>query len=136
MVDRRGQVFKEVVQGVRVVGVEGRGVLGTDLCRGVVQAVRTASGENDIGSLGAGSSGGLQADACATTDQDDSLSKQLRFVLRGLRIGSVAQDTQAATNQSSTRGCRWKSPDNPAKCQRRQRTPDLLSAKRICEQIL
>jgi hypothetical protein len=105
----------------------------TDFGRGLLEAVRVASGENDIGSLGARSSGGLQTNTCATTDQDDSLSKQPRFALRGLRSGSVAHDTQAATNRSLTTRCQSKSTGDPGKYQRRQRSPDLLSAKPIWE---
>jgi hypothetical protein len=45
-----------VLRGVGVVVGEGRGVLRTDFGRGLLEAVRAASGENDIGSLQAASS--------------------------------------------------------------------------------
>jgi hypothetical protein len=94
-------------------------VLRTDFGRGLFEAVRVPSGENDRRAIGAGSPGGRQANACATTDQDDSLSKQFRFALRGLRSASDVHDTQAATNQPPTPDCRGSHLTTGA-------TPDLL----------
>ena len=52
MVDRRRQALAEAGQRTRIVGVKGRGTVGVDLERGLLQAVEIAAGEDHVGRLG------------------------------------------------------------------------------------
>ena len=76
MVDRSLHAREEVAQGGRVGGIEGCGAVRTDFGRRKGEPIGVTPRENDVGSLGAGSSGGLKADACRTTDADDGLSER------------------------------------------------------------
>jgi hypothetical protein len=92
VVDRSRQAGEEVVQGGRVGGVERCGAVRTDFGRRKGEPIGVAPGEDDVGSFGAGSSGGLKADASRTTDADDGLSEQFGSALRGRRCRLTAHD--------------------------------------------
>ena len=76
MVDRRGQLVEELLEPVEVGGVEGRRAPRAELGRGALEALGVAAGEDDVGALGAGAPGGLEADAGAAADHDDGLSER------------------------------------------------------------
>ena len=77
MVDRCGQLCEEAVEAIEVSGIEGRTALRTELGRRAFQPVGIASGEDDLGSLGARLPGCLESDAGTASDHDDGLSQQL-----------------------------------------------------------
>ena len=79
VVDRTREPVEEALQRSRVVGVEGRGAPRVDVARRALEALGIAAGEDDVGALAAGASGGLQPDAGAAADDDDGLAEQLRF---------------------------------------------------------
>ena len=51
MVDGLRQVTEELLQGSRVVRIKGGGALSTDLQRRLLEAIRIAPGEDDVGAL-------------------------------------------------------------------------------------
>jgi hypothetical protein len=51
-----------------------------------LQAIRVARGEDQFGSLGAGTPGGLEPDAGATADHDDGLPGELRLARHVLQV--------------------------------------------------
>ncbi len=77
MVHRAGYTVEKRTELSRVVRVEGRRLSRADVVGGGPQALGVASGQDHIGALGAGSAGGLQSDAGATTDQDNGLPGQI-----------------------------------------------------------
>jgi hypothetical protein len=83
VVDWRGQLVEELLEPVEVGGVEGCRAEGAQLLRGAIEALGIAGSEDDLGAFGAGSAGGLEADAGAAADDDDGLSEQLPFALCG-----------------------------------------------------
>jgi hypothetical protein len=87
MVDRRRQLVEELLEPDGVVGVEGRGAQGLQLARGLLQALLVAGSEDDPGAFGPGAPRGLEADARAAADDDDSLAEQLRMTL-GADVGA------------------------------------------------
>jgi hypothetical protein len=93
VVDRGWESLEERLQGGRIVGVEGRGVLRVELERCSLEAFRAAPGEDDAGALGAGSPGGFQPDAGAAADDDDGLAEQFRFALGGYSSGCGGHDS-------------------------------------------
>jgi len=76
MVNRARQILKERLQGSRIVGIEGRGALGAEFARRLFEAFAIASGEDDAGALGAGTSSGFKAYARAAANDDDDLAEQ------------------------------------------------------------
>jgi hypothetical protein len=76
VVDRREQPGEEPLECGRLGGVEGRGAVGADFGRGLLEPVRAPGGQDDIGPLGAGPAGCLQPDARAAADDDDGLAGQ------------------------------------------------------------
>ena len=87
MVDPVGQAHEEPLQSGGVVGVEGGGAPRPDVERRPLQPLGIPAGEDDLGSLAAGASGGLQPDARAAADDDDRLAEQLRLMEPGGRGG-------------------------------------------------
>jgi hypothetical protein len=68
MVDRVGQAVEEPLQRCRVGGVEGGGAPRVDVERCLPQPLGIPAGEDDVGALTAGASGGLEPDAGAAAD--------------------------------------------------------------------
>src|SRR4051812_27852215 len=60
LVDRLGKVVEEVGERGRIGDVERRGAQRAELARGVIEALAVATGDDDLGALGAGSAGGLE----------------------------------------------------------------------------
>ena len=79
MVDRIRQPVEEPLQRGRVGGVEGRRAAARRRRRRLLEPVRIAAGEDDLGALGPGAAGGLEPDSGAAADQDDGLAGQFRF---------------------------------------------------------
>jgi hypothetical protein len=77
------QVTEELLEGSRVVGVEGRGAQRVELACGALETLRIPAGKDDLRPLGACSSCRFQPDAGASADHDDGLPEELRFALRG-----------------------------------------------------
>src|SRR5262245_38491735 len=75
VVDRGWEIMEERLQGDRIVGVEGPGALRAKFDRRLLEAFGVASGEDDAGTLGAGSPGGFQPYAGAATDDENGLTK-------------------------------------------------------------
>ena len=76
MVDRGRQPVEEPLQRRRIGGVEGGGAPRADVARRLLEPLGIAAGEDDVGALAAGASGGLEPDAGAAADQDDGLAEQ------------------------------------------------------------
>jgi hypothetical protein len=74
VVDGPGELREEPRQAVRVRGVERCGAQRADLARRVLQPLRGAAGEGDLGPCGAGQPGGLQPDPGAAADDHDGLT--------------------------------------------------------------
>ena len=74
MVNWLRQVTEELLQGSRVVRVEGGGALSAHLQRRLLEAIRIAPGEDDVGALCPGASSRLQPDPRAAADDHDGLS--------------------------------------------------------------
>ena len=89
MVDLR-EVAEEALEPIAVVGVERRGADRPDLARRGLEAVGVAAGEDDVGPLGAGAPGGLEADAGAAADHDDGLAGQLRLAHEPAPISALS----------------------------------------------
>ena len=100
MVDRCRQTREEVLQRGRVGGVEGGGLVRTDVGRRSLESIRVAPGQHDVRTLGAGTSGGLEADARRTTDANDGLPEQFGLALR-LRRGRVTAHELSRSNVST-----------------------------------
>ena len=83
VVDRGWKISEERLEGGRIVGVEGGGALRVELKGYLFEAFGIAPGEDDTGTLGAGSPGGFQPDAGAAADDDDGPAEQCRFALGG-----------------------------------------------------
>ncbi len=84
MVDRRGQVPEEPLAGQPASVASKAAVRAAPTSqRRLLEPVGIAAGEDDVGALGPGPPGGLEADARAAADQDDGLSGQFRLVLGG-----------------------------------------------------
>src|SRR6516164_1675447 len=82
VVDGRGQRVEEPLEPVEVGGVE-CGDAGPELEAGAVQAVRVASGEDDVCSLGAGEPGCLKPDAGAAPYDQAGLPEQVPTAVHG-----------------------------------------------------
>jgi hypothetical protein len=81
VVDRRGKLVEEALQRRRIGGVEGGGAPRADVARRLLEPLRMAPGEDDLGALAAGQAGGLQADPGAPADQDHGLAEEPRLAL-------------------------------------------------------
>ena len=79
MVDPVGKSVEESLQRRRIGGVEGGGAPRLDIQRCALEPLGIPSSEDDLGALGARSSGRFQTDPGATANDDDSLAEQLRF---------------------------------------------------------
>ena len=90
VVDRCGDCFEKLLQGLRVVGIEGRGAQRADLRGRCVEPVRVSSGQNDFGAFDAGLAGGFKTDAGTAANDDDGLPGERRFALRGFDVMQVA----------------------------------------------
>ena len=75
VIDRRRQALKEAIQGSCIIDVEHRRGLCADRVRGLLQALRIASGDDHGGSLGAGEPRRLQADTGAAAEHDHGLAR-------------------------------------------------------------
>src|SRR5262249_45656234 len=84
VVDRRGQLVEKPLEAIEVRRVEGGTAQSVELERRVLEALRVAAGEDDVGSLGACSSGCLESDSRAAADHDDGLPRQLRIAAHGV----------------------------------------------------
>ena len=81
VVDRSLEICEESLQGIQIVGVEGRGAQRSQLARRVPQPVRIAADQDHIGSLGPGAPRRLEADAGAAADHHYLLPAQLGLAL-------------------------------------------------------
>ena len=88
VVDRPWQAVEEAGERLGVVGVKRGDAPCSDLPRRLLEPVPVSPGENHLGALGACPPGGLEPDPGAATDQDDGLTAQLGFSLRGGRCGA------------------------------------------------
>jgi hypothetical protein len=95
MVDRCGQLPKELLEGTCVVGIEGRGSSRADFTPRLLEPVAIAAGKDDIGPLRAGAPSCREPDACTAADEDNGLSNQFRFALNGngYKTGFIAHDS-------------------------------------------
>src|SRR5271163_3607676 len=87
VVHRGWEILQKRLQGGRIVGVEGRGVLCVEFKRCLLEALAIGPGEDDPGALGSGSPGGFQPNASAAADDDNGLAEQFRFALDGYGSG-------------------------------------------------
>src|SRR6516225_4431069 len=73
------QLVEEPIEAIEVRRVKGGTAQCADLERCLLEALHVATGEDDIGSLGACSSGGFESDSGAATDHADGLPNELGF---------------------------------------------------------
>ena len=78
MVNRARQILKERLQGSGIVGIEGRGPLGTKFARRLFEAFGIASGEDGAGALGAGTPSSFKPYPSAAADNNDGLGEAVR----------------------------------------------------------
>jgi hypothetical protein len=79
VVDRRGQLVEESLDPDRIVGVQDDAASRRQLARRLLEPPRVAGREHYVGALAAGEAGGLETDARAAADYDDSLAEQSRL---------------------------------------------------------
>ena len=105
MVDRRGDVVEEALETLEIGGVERRGARRPDVARGGLEALGVAPREDDLGALGAGAPGRLEADPGAPPDDDDALAGQLRLAghVEPTPAGSRADAISASSALSAFR---------------------------------
>ena len=79
VVDRACEVLEEVVDRIRIAGVERRGARRSQLACRALEPFGVAAGQDDLGPLGSCAPGRLEPDAGAAADHDDRLPEQLRL---------------------------------------------------------
>src|SRR6478735_1268825 len=79
VVYRTREPIEKTLECSRIIRVERRGAQGIDVERSALKALWISAGEDDIGALFAGSSGGFKTDPGAAADDDDRLTEQFRF---------------------------------------------------------
>ena len=67
------------------------------------QPLGIAAGEDDVGALGPGASGGLEPDAGAAADHDDGLAEQFRFAANGTTGGFGGHDSSDVVSATDHR---------------------------------
>jgi hypothetical protein len=96
VVDRVAQAVEELLQRCRVVGVEGGGAPRVDVERRLLEPLGIPAGEDNVGALTAGASGGLEPDSGAAADEDDGLAQQFRLAGGDVRLSPPTHGSEAA----------------------------------------
>ena len=84
VVDRLPQLVEEAPEAVEIGGVERLTAQRADFARGLLDAVRVAAGENDLGALEPRSLSRFKTDPRAAAEQNDRLPGKLRLAAHGL----------------------------------------------------
>src|SRR6202012_4527292 len=103
VINRPGQIAKELRERGVIARVKGRTALRFDLCRSLLQTFRIPAGQNQLGALRTSLPGGLQAHATPSTDHHHSLSRELRHTM-AVRRSSCSTHFQPPIRSPKPRG--------------------------------